>query len=68
MGVKQCTTGHRQNVPRFFTFSDALIALTEFIFDDEAIQHTSISAEGVRNLTVSPKFHCWMTLYHVMMA
>ena len=68
MEGKQCTTGCRQNVSRYFTFSDALIALTEFIFDDEAIQTTSLLAEGVHKLTVSPRFHCWRALYHGMMA
>ena len=56
MEGKQCTTGRRQNVSRYFTFSGALIAFIEFIFDDDAIQHTSLVA-GVRKLTVSLKFH-----------
>ena len=68
MEGKQCITGHRQNVPRHVIFSDALIAFTEFIFDDKAMQRTSLLAEGVRKLSLSPKFQCWRTLYHGMMA
>ena len=55
MEGKQCTTGSRQNVSRYFTVSDALIAFTEFIFDDKLIQRLSLVAEGVLKLTVSFK-------------
>ena len=52
MEGKQCTTGHRQNASRYSALSYALIAFTEFIFDDETIQHASLVAVGVRKLTV----------------
>ena len=68
MEGKQCTTGRIQNGPQYFTFSDALVAFTEFIFDDEAIQHTSHIAEGVRKLTVNPEFFCWRTKNNGIMA
>ena len=66
---KQCTTGRRRNFSRYFTFSNALVALTEFIFNDEAIHlFDTFVAEGVRMLTISPTFLGWRTLNHGMMA